>query len=57
VWSPEREGSPGISKSFGEFFKAFKIQLAFYAIKESHAHMIVGERIDPKSSFKPVYTA
>jgi choline trimethylamine-lyase len=48
-------GHPRDSKNFDEFFEAFKKQLA-YAIQESHAHMIVGEKLRAEMSFKPVYT-
>ncbi len=48
-------GDPRSFKTFEEFFGAFKTQLAF-AIKESHAHMIVGEKIRSEEHFKPAYT-
>jgi len=50
-----KTGDPRGFKTFEEFFNAFKVQLA-YAIKESHAHMIVGEKIRSEEHFKPVYT-
>ncbi len=50
-----KTGDPRGFKTFEEFFDAFKVQLA-YAIKESHAHMIVAEKIRSEEHFKPVYT-
>jgi len=50
-----KTGDPRGFKTFEEFFNAFKVQLA-YAIKEAHAHMIVGEKIRSEEHFKPVYT-
>lgn len=48
-------GDPRKFKNFDEFFAAFKEQLA-YAIKETHAYMIVGEKIRSEEHFKPIYT-
>ncbi len=50
-----RTGDPRQFKTFEEMFQAFKAQLA-YAIAESHANMIVAEKIRSEEHFKPVYT-
>ena len=50
-----KTGDPREFKSFDEFYEAFKTQLS-YAIKELHAHMIIGEKIRSEEHFKPVYT-
>lgn len=50
-----KTGDPRDFKTFEEFFDAFKKQLA-YAIKESHAHMIVGEKLRAEGQFRSVFT-
>ncbi len=50
-----KTGDPRSFKTFQEFFNAFKTQLRF-AIRESHANMIVAEKIRSEEHFKPIYT-